>query len=1157
MEFRVLGPLAARWGERPVPLGGPQRKLLLAALLSEANRPLTDHDLLRALHGDEGWDPDRERKVVHGLRVQVGELRGAIGGQALIRSGSGYLLQVGPDDLDESVFARLAADARGLRDAGDLAGAADRIESALRLWRGEPLADVRPRPFVVRYAARLRDLRLEAEKDRSADYLAMGRHSALVPILRGLTADRPGDERLAMDLALALYRDGRVEEAASACRDALDHLRGRGLESSALRERQRAILSQDDALRWEPPPGRVRLGGDRPVPSQLPSATAYFTGRDDETARLAAVLDPAGEGPAVAAIAGKAGVGKTALALHIAHLVAPRFPDGTLYVNLQPIPGASTSPANVLVALLGELGVRRDQVPTELAERSALFRSTLAERRVLVTLDNATDEEQVRPLLPGNRSSAVLITSRRPLTSLDGRHVVLDVLDPAGAVDLLAKVAGEDRVAAQEQEATAIATLCGCLPLAVRIAGARLAARPETPLRWLRERLENERMRLDVLEAGDLEIRASVDLSYQELPAPARRAFRLLALPEVQHVDLLTAAALLDVAPGSAEATLEELADWQLVERRNVAGGTSYLFHDLLRLFARERLIGEEPAPERAAALERVLETVLACADEASRRMNVGVAPIVPRRAPARWSPDADAVGVAVAESKGWFDREWENVVTLVEQAGAAGFDEATWLISATFVDFFEVGGHWSGWQRTHATALAAARRRGDPLAEANMSRLLGVLHRWRGDRVGARDLLETSLALFVAADWPLGEAAARRNLGQLEIEDGRARQAIAHLLTSRRLYWHTRQELGSGRALQTLGQAFFAAGRPAEGLTALEASVAHFEVVNNRLDQELARLALGRAYMLAGRIDDAAHMLAAAEAFFHAEGHAPPRAEAVFLLGDVHARRGRDAEAFAAYDLCTDLFKATGDMTNQARALAHRGRLHGWRGEQELARTAWEGALTLYGGRGGAEETQVRGWLSGAGADDRGGTAAERVLDHFDDEAFIRQIGESEYMVRILVTWTSLLDDTRRPNFLAALERAVGNGALVQLLLLDPDAGAGAAAGARPGADDDVPALVRGNLHHLRRFVDALEEAARRRVHVQLYSSWENLAYYRWDARALVVTMPLRSPGGGSTQYEVSVDSRFAQFVEQRFTELWKAGSRPMRAVDDLAEHG
>jgi hypothetical protein len=354
------------------------------------------------------------------------------------------------------------------------------------------------------------------------------------------------------------------------------------------------------------------VAGGKPssgMPGQLPPSAGDFTGRGELARRLRAVLlGSAASGTAVAitAVSGQGGVGKTALAVRVGHELAPRFPDGQLYVNLRGIEEEHADPGLVLADFLRDLGVDRAAIPDGLAARSRLYRSRLAGRRMLIVLDNARDERQLRPLLPGAPSCAVIITSRSRLAGLEGvTTIAVDVLPVAEAVELLGRIAGPARVAAEPQAARAIAEACGCLPLAVRVAGARLAARPEWPLRAMAERLSGARSRLDELTAGDLDVRASLALGYAGLPAQAQRAFRLLGLIRAADFAAWPLAALLDISLDQAARLAQALADACLLQQQGIdaAGQDRYRFHDLVRDFARERLQQEEAPGSSHAAI--------------------------------------------------------------------------------------------------------------------------------------------------------------------------------------------------------------------------------------------------------------------------------------------------------------------------------------------------------------------------------------------------------------------------------------------------------------------------------------------------------------------------------------------------------------------------
>lgn len=359
-------------------------------------------------------------------------------------------------------------------------------------------------------------------------------------------------------------------------------------------------------------------------PSLLPPDISDFVGRQDALRQIRGLIeggqDRSGTAVTISSIAGKAGVGKTALAVRVAHQLMPHFPDGQLYVNLRGAEARPVPPDTVLERFLRVLGVDRSAIPEDLEQRVMLYRARLAGKRVLVLLDNAASAAQVRPLLPGAASCAVLVTSRIRLPELEGAHpVLLDVLDQPQAVELLGNIAGPARVLAETGPADEIVTLCGRLPLAVRIAGARLALKAHWRLSRLADRLRDERQRLNELRTGDLEVRASFALSYDGQPAPERRAFRLLGVLDLPEFAAWVAAALLDRPVEQAADLLERLVDAQLLEPagEDPSGEIRYRFHDLLRVFARERLRDEEPPESRQAALNRALRAYLVLTERA------------------------------------------------------------------------------------------------------------------------------------------------------------------------------------------------------------------------------------------------------------------------------------------------------------------------------------------------------------------------------------------------------------------------------------------------------------------------------------------------------------------------------------------------------------
>jgi DNA-binding SARP family transcriptional activator len=576
----MLGPLEVFRGGRPLAVGSPKDRTILALLLIDANRTVPVDRLITSL-----WErpPASARKNVQTHVWALRKLFAGEGGDGRIDSGRhGYRLRVGPDELDAALFERWVAEGQRALAAGEPHQAGERLRAALALWRGAPLSDVAlpdaDRGPLVRWAERRR----AALEDRIEAELREGLHAGLVAELRELVAADPLRERLWGQLMLALYRCGRQADALAAYGAARAVLRDElGLDPGpALQRLHHEVLNRDPALDLAPATTAYPI-------NQLPADVVDFTGRDKESDLVhAAATGGTGAAPAVTVVVGPAGVGKTALAVHLAHQLADDFPDGQLYVDLR---GASERlpPDQPLGRFLRDLGVPNDRVPPGPDSRAALYRSLLFGKRYLVLLDNAVDEAQVRPLLPGGAGCTVLVTSRNRLAGLTGaRTVALDVLGADDARRLLSRVLGPQRTAAEPAAAAEVVRLCGRLPLALRVAGARLVARPSWSVAQLVSRLADERGRLAELAAGDLAVRAAFESSYRALPDAERAVFRALGRLDAAGFDAAAVAGAAGLPPATADRLLERLVDAHLVEP--LPPGDRYRLHDLLGLFARD-----------------------------------------------------------------------------------------------------------------------------------------------------------------------------------------------------------------------------------------------------------------------------------------------------------------------------------------------------------------------------------------------------------------------------------------------------------------------------------------------------------------------------------------------------------------------------------------
>jgi DNA-binding SARP family transcriptional activator/Tfp pilus assembly protein PilF len=899
MEFEVLGPLRVRSGGQPAPLTATMPRTLLGMLLARANTPVAVDVLVDAL-----WSGRPDPRAAKKLQLHVHRLRRALGDPGRIRfEHSGYTVRVHHGELDAHRFEALLAEAGDPAVSDDPVRRAALLRKSLGLWRGEPFGDVADVPMLRAEADRLAELRLAGLEELYAAELAGGHAAAVVPELAELAARHPLRERLQGLLMTALYRAGRQVEALEVHRRTrtalVDEL---GLEPGAeLQRLQQAILTGD-------------LEPDVPVtttvvaPAQLPADVADFIGRE---AQLTAIDEhlTAGPGPVpISAVAGTAGVGKTTLAVHAAHQLSEHFPDGQLYVNLRGAEAHPLEPAGVLARFLRALGVDATAIPDDLEERAALYRSRLAGRRVLVLLDNASGEAQLRPLLPGAPGSAVLVTSRARLAGLGGaRQVDLAILEVDQAVELLARVAGPQRVIAEPAAAEQIVRLCGCLPLAVRVAGARLGARPHWRLARLATDLADEHRRLDELRVGDLEVRASLALSYDSLDGPGRCAFRRLGVLDTPDFAAWVAAALVGdderVDQHTAEDLIDALVDAQLLDvaGHDAAGQLRYRFHDLLRAYARE-LAAQEPAADRLAAQQRAFGGWLALADGATRRVTsstfgVTFDPV------SGWRPDDAVAAVVLADPLGWFEAEWAALISTVEQARSAGFDGLTCALAERLATFFVVRGRYDDWRRICEVMLAAAHHAGDA--------------RWQG------------MAL--------------RGLGELDLLQYRLDDSIARFDRARSAFGEAGERHGQALATSGLGAAQVEAGRFDEAVLNLSQALQELREMGDRRSEAWALRRLGTMHQLQGRNEQAAVTFQQALAVLDELADPLGQASVLERLGAVRTQQGRGREAHALLERALALRREHDDRFGEARALRSLGELY-------RAEARWDQAMNCLG---------------------------------------------------------------------------------------------------------------------------------------------------------------------------------------------------------------
>ncbi len=820
-------------------MGQPRQQAVLGILAMRANRVISRGELVDAV-----WGQDPPASAEGGIYTYVAGLRRVIEpnrslrgpGRVLVSSGAGYVLHLVPGQPDAVAFEQDLGRARQLRKAGDLASAVVALNSALSLWRGIAFAGV-PGPFAETERVRLGELRSAAAEERADVLLSLGRHEEVVPDLTAMVADHPLREQLRGLLMIALYRCGRHAEAlrvfAEGRRVLADEL---GIDpGSDLSRIHQQVLTADPALAVPHGPVLVTLDGDAagigsalgdgrrpraeatvtPVPAQLPLDAPGFSGRHEELAVLLQMLPVKSADPGEAStdqtvpivvISGTAGTGKTALAIRFGRHVAKRFPGGQLFVNLRGLDPATPpmESAEALRFFLDALGVPPYRIPADTEGRSALFRSALDGKQMLIVLDNARNVTQVRPLLPGSPGSLVVVTSRNEMTGLVAAEgavpLTVDVLSFDEAREMLVRRLGQHRAEAEPEAADEIISSCARLPLALGIAVGRAAVRPKRPLTELAAELRDARGRLDALQAGDAvtNVRAVLSWSYDQLSEPAARMFRLLGVHPGRDISLSAAASLAGVARADAGAALRELSRTHMVAEHLPA---RFTFHDLLRVYAADQAERHDPPPERRAAVHRVLDHYLHTAMAASHRFSPHRSPL-PLASPQPGVLPADVADKAQAMA--WFDAEVPVLLALIAFAGANGFDTYAWQIPWTLGPFFNRRGRWQDYIAAQLTALAAARRLGDTFALAHTHHLLGQVLLQMGDYEEADPNFRQALDLFrELADRP-NEAVVLNSLGSMLERQERYPEALAVALDALRMlkaagHWWTQATLENG----------------------------------------------------------------------------------------------------------------------------------------------------------------------------------------------------------------------------------------------------------------------------------------------------------------------------------------------------------------------
>ncbi|MGW1071867.1 BTAD domain-containing putative transcriptional regulator [Streptomyces sp. NPDC002537] len=966
LRFTVLGPVRAWRGTTELPLGARQQRCVLAVLLLRGGATVSAEELVGAL-----WGERPPQSALGTVRTYAYRLRRVLGHHTLGPDAGGYRIDTVPGHVDAAECERLATEAARHRSQGRPEESLGALEQALALWRGEALPGL-PGPYAERQRARWSERRLELLEARMETELELGRHDRITGELAELADEHPMRERFSQLRMLALYRAGRQAEAleayASARRALVSEL---GVEPGPeLRELHCRILAADPALTLPPTPGPkaahapAAVRTDRPgtglqhpaaapppepapplpqptpppVPRQLPAGAADFIGRSTEVAALHdALLAP--DSMPVVAVSGLGGIGKTELAIHLGHSLAPHFPDGQLYADLHGEYGQPALPEEVLGSFLRAFGLSREALPTGLAERSVLLRSVLTGRRVLLVLDNALDARQVRPLLPGGPGCAVLVTSRARLSALTtARSAELGVFTPDEALRLFTGIVGDHRVRAEQAAARELMAACGHLPLAIRIIAARLVNRPQWSIAGILDRLADDRRRLDVLRTGDLAVESTFRFGYDQLEPAQARAFRLLAVPAVPDLPLAAVAAVLDLPRHEAEDLVESLADASMLE---TPAPERYRYHDLLRDFAR----GLED-DDRAEVLDRLVRhyraATVAALGPAARR--AGLTPCEELAAPMPARTEHQGIAKLVAQCAG-------------EPGPRPDLRPAVeLLLGATLL--YESGQATRELGRAANALLRAVRQRGEPADEARVRFVLGKLLLEVGSAAAALAELLRARELGASHDLPRAlQAHVHSALGACYYHAGRHDDAINCFTTAAAL----RHGLGdpAGAAVESLGIAGALAGLgrfdDATRVAASARAICHEHAAADTDSQALAENALGRIAQEHGAYARAAEHYRASIALLRPDDQRRTGRNLRRLAETLRAA-GRPGEAVEAAVRAVDILSADGDHRGRGLAMAALGRALAERGapgdddEGRRCRSEAHGVLAMIG---------------------------------------------------------------------------------------------------------------------------------------------------------------------------------------------------------------
>lgn len=933
MRFAILGPVEVTSGTESVPISRPRHRAVLAYLLLNANQVVSVDQITQAL-----WASAPPSTAKSQLHAMISTLRRDLAlppgtGSGIETAMGGYMHSIRPGQLDLTVFNQLVATARDALTSADWQTAAKCLRDALGLWRGPALGGVKA-PYADSVRVRLEEERLQAQEFLIEAELAMGRHIPVLGEVRRLVDQFPLRERLVMQLMLALHRSDRRTDALQVARELRHRLsEEQGLDPGVLfAELERSILRADPALDWTRQETQVPVDegaslSPRVAARQLPTPPAIFVGRDAIIADLETQLGANRAFP-VTAINGAGGTGKSALALLVSHRIVDRFPDGQLYVDLQGdrVGLAPLAPSEVLGRFLRALGTPPSLVPDSADEAAALYRSMLSQRSVLILLDNAVDVGQVRPLLPGSLMCGVLLTSRRALSTLDAHHLKLGPLTEPEALKLLADCAGKQQVSADPATAQTIVRFCEHVPLAIRIAGARLSGDAGLSMAEFGRRLAVERRRLDLLQLDDLAVRACFQTSYQALGGldqtghlDAALAFRRLGLLRVSHLTPPVVAALLDASVEESENVMGQLAAARLIDQDD----HRWRMHDLLRLFAIELADHEDPPQQQAQALQRALTCYLGAVRRSSSLTRPGQS--LDGEDELADLPYADLIRMtSAAEGTAWLESERANLMGLARQMADAAepLCRFTLRLSTAMRMFLPLRGYLADWEELCVLSLQVARRLKIRAAEAVALMDLGAIAQRTGRLTDAITHLNNALTIATVDGHVSTQAGISSYLGSTYAAAGEGDMTVAAYDQAIALRRQIGDDASTAITLTNAGIACTAVNLFADAARYIDESIKLKIAGGNRHGEGVARIVAAGTYLAQGCGEEALSSVNIGLGLCQEFGDRHNVWIALIVRATIHRHAGRRLDSAHDAEQAARICRENGDSAGEALAV-------------------------------------------------------------------------------------------------------------------------------------------------------------------------------------------------------------------------------------------